>query len=370
MIGERLKQARELSSMTQEQLAEIVGVEQTTIARIERDAFKPRDELVELLATATRFPRDFFDLPVETEFPFGSLTYRKYAKTKAEYKKLSHRLAQQAFELSELFAAKMKPINVGLPRSLDEDPVSAARIVRSALGVDPTSPIKNLMQRIEKIGVRIFKLPVEIPDVDAFSIVVEGRTPVIAVNSTRHGDRQNFSLAHELGHLVLHFPLTGRQDDIEVEANRFAGELLLPEEAMRTELVPPVTLTLLAELKTRWRVSMAALLQRAKELDIVTERQHKYLRMQLAQRDWLREEPVPIQPENPRVLRKMAEVAYGTPSNVRKIAKTSKRPPFLVAQLLDMTVATDGENGKILGFPKTEISKASENTKASELAEA
>lgn len=359
MIGERLKQARELAGMTQEALAEIVGVEQTTIARVERDALAPRDELVDLLATATRFPREFFDLPVEKDFPFGSLTYRKYAKTKAEYKKLSHRLAQQAFELSELFATKMKPINVGLPRALDEDPISAARIVRSALGADPTSPIKNLMQRIEKIGVRVFKLPVEIPDLDAFSIVVEGRTPVIVLNPTRHGDRQNFSLAHELGHLVLHFPLNGGQEDIESEANRFAGELLMPEEAMRAELVSPVTLSLLAELKTRWRVSIAALLQRAKELDIVTERQHKYLRMQLAKRDWLRQEPVPIPAEDPRVLRKMAEVAYGAHPNVRRIARAASRPPFLVAQLLDIAVAPDGEKGKLLGFPKAETTQVS-----------
>lgn len=359
MIGERLKQARELAGMTQDQLAQAVGVEQTTIARVERDALAPREELVDLLAEVTGFPRGFFDLPVEKEFPFGSLTYRKFAKMKAEYKKSSHRLAQQAFELSELFATKMKPINIGLPRGLDEDPVTAARIVRSALGADPTSPIKNFMQRVEKIGVRIFKLPEEVPDLDAFSIIVEGRTPVIVLNPTPHGDRQAFSIAHELGHLVLHFPLTGGQDGIEEEANQFAGELLMPEEAMRAELVSPVTLSLLAELKSRWRVSMAALLQRAKELDIVTERQHKYLRMQLAKRNWLKQEPVPIAAENPRVLRKMAEVAYGTQPNIRRIAHAAKRPPFLVARLLDMSMNSDGENGKLLGFPAADAKETS-----------
>jgi hypothetical protein len=112
---------------------------------------------------------------------------------------------------------------------------------------------------------------------------------------------------------------------------------------------------------------MAALLQRAKELDIVTERQHKYLRMQLDKRGWRRHEPVPIPPENPRVLRKMAEVAYGADLNIRQIARAAKRPTFLVAQLLDMVVAADAGNGKVLGFPKTQNTV---KTEAEELAEA
>lgn len=356
MIGERLKQARELNNFTQEHLAQLVDVKQATIAMIEREALAPRDELVSAIAEKTSFPRDFFDLPIDTDFPLGSLVYRKFARMRAEDKKVSHRLAQQAFELSEFFAARMKPITVGLPR-LAEDPVTAAQVVRNAIGVDATSPINNLVHRLERIGVRVFMLPAAIPDLDAFSIMANGR-PVVVLNPTAHGDRQTFSLAHEMGHLVMHYPFTGTQEGIEDEADTFAAELLMPEEAMRSEMTEPITLSLLAQLKARWRVSIAALLQRAKELGLVTERQFKYLRMQMARRGWTKVEPVPIPPESPRGLRKMAEVVYGQQPNFRKIAKDAKRPPFLVAQLINAAQQVGEAVGKLLTFRADEEAMA------------
>jgi Zn-dependent peptidase ImmA (M78 family) len=129
----------------------------------------------------------------------------------------------------------------------------------------------------------------------------------------------------------------------------------MPEEAMRQEMTEPVTLSLLAELKSRWRVSIAALLQRAKELVLVTERQYKYLRMQMAKRGWTKEEPVPMDPERPRGLRKMAEVAYGPQLNVRQIAKEAKRPPFLIAQLIDAAERIGDTTGRVLDFRPTDV---------------
>ena len=359
MIGERVKQARELRGLTQEELAEQIGVKQGTIALLERDALNVREEIASRIAEVTGFPSEFFDIPIEQEFPLGSLVYRKFARMKAEHKKLSHRLAQQAFELSEFLAAQLKPIAVRLPRIADEDPDSAARMVRNALGVDPNAPLKNLIQKLERVGVRVFVLPGEIPDLDAFSIMVEGRIPVVVLNPTQSGDRQNFSLAHEIGHLVLHYPLTADQDEIEREANRFAAELLMPEEAMRAEMTTPVTLFTLAQLKSRWWVSIAALLQRAKQLGMVNDGQYLYLRKQITQGNWHKHEPIDIPADRPRALRRMAEVAYGT-INVRKIAKQAKRPPFLVARLLDVSspLSTDG---RVLGFKsKDDVSELAE----------
>jgi Zn-dependent peptidase ImmA (M78 family) len=172
---------------------------------------------------------------------------------------------------------------------------------------------------------------------------------VIVLNPTAPGDRQAWNLAHETAHLVLHYPLTARQDDIEKEADRFAAELLMPKDAMLSEIAIPVTLSTLAELKSRWRVAMSALLRRAKELDVVTERQYKYLLMNMQQRGWRQHEPVEIPADRPRGLRKMAEVTYGENFNVRRIAKDAKRPTFLVARLIDVS-AHDTGSGEVLGF--------------------
>lgn len=143
---------------------------------------------------------------------------------------------------------------------------------------------------------------------------------MIVILSDAPGDRLRFSLAHEVGHLVRRNaharsdrPATPR--DIEREADYFASALLLPAEAMRREIVSPVTLTSLAALKPRWRVSVQTLIRRAKDLEIITQRQYGYLFEQVGKRGWrLREPPnldVPV--EKPRAVRKMAELLYGDP---------------------------------------------------------
>ncbi len=69
-------------------------------------------------------------------------------------------------------------------------------------------------------------------------------------------------------------------DLIEQEANLFAAELLAPAEVMREELAGLTARDFrrLLELKHRWGVSMAALIERARHLDIVDDQLHRTLR--------------------------------------------------------------------------------------------
>src|SRR5206468_2940906 len=101
--------------------------------------------------------------------------------------------------------------------------------------------------------------------IDSRTIFTKGGIPVIAINKLHLADRQRFSLAYELGHLVLHtktFPASDR--DISHEANLFAASLLMPEKEIKPDLSKEKILTIeqLAELKRKWKVSMQALLYR------------------------------------------------------------------------------------------------------------
>ncbi len=80
-------------------------------------------------------------------------------------------------------------------------------------------------------------------------LLKEGGEQVIVVNENHRATRQNFSIAHELGHLFLHAPeayltvekrlMFTRADSItnatEKEANQFAAELLMPEEFIKAD---------------------------------------------------------------------------------------------------------------------------------------
>jgi Zn-dependent peptidase ImmA (M78 family) len=169
-------------------------------------------------------------------------------------------------------------------------------------------------------------------------------------------------MAHELGHLVLHQVMDGDIAMLEKEANAFAGEFLVPEEAALKEFVSPLTLTSLMHLKERWKVSIQALMLRALRLEIISYRQYKYLMLQLNNHDWRKREPVDIPIEKPRFIGQIAEMLYGVPIDYKSIAAQMNLPIQLVrntiqAHAIKNTISKseppDGGN-KIINFTKKE----------------
>lgn len=103
-------------------------------------------------------------------------------------------------------------------------------------------------------------------------------------------DKYRFTLAHELGHLVVHqWP----RESQEEEANRFASELLAPGEEISPMLAGPTTRDSprLLALKQQWGMSIAALIQRARDLEQISERQYREFQVQLGRLGWKRREP-------------------------------------------------------------------------------
>lgn len=119
-------------------------------------------------------------------------------------------------------------------------------------------------------------------------LVVKDGGGVIAVNETHHRNRQRFSIAHELGHYVLHRNSTQvfidsvfyRGDEAadgthaqEIQANAFAAELLMPEQAVREMFqknpVDPHDEAAVKRVAARFEVSGHALTLRLVNLGLV-----------------------------------------------------------------------------------------------------
>jgi Zn-dependent peptidase ImmA (M78 family)/DNA-binding XRE family transcriptional regulator len=341
LSGSRVKQARELRGWTQTELAERAGVSQSTIAYVENGRLSPSDDLVAALSLQTGFPLGFFKQEPSSEFPEGSLLlFRSKAAVTAREEAQAYRYAQTIFELSQ----KLTRIAVRLPHLPDESPTNAARITRSALGLSPDTPIPDLTRTVEKAGVCVLSLPITLPNIDAFSTWAGDSSPwpVVVTMADKPGDRLRLSVAHEIGHLVMHQAPRGSVGDLEREADAFAGELLLPAAAMQEELTTPVTLTSLGALKTRWRVSMQAIAMRAHDLGIITERQKRYLFQQFGTRKWRLREPIEVPLERARALRQMAELLYGDSLDYAKVAGDARLPETLVRQTLEGYVSKGG----------------------------
>jgi len=338
--GDRVRQARELRGLTQIKLAESVGVHQSEIAQIESGKVTPSDTIVERISFKTGFPIGFFKQPTAFEFPLGSLLYRARMSVPAKKKNEAYQFARTVFEVLHTFQNHRKivskiPLNV--PR-LDDAPADAATQIRSAFGLSPDTPIDNLINIAEKNGVVAMALPISIDKMDAFSLWFgEGKQqPIIALtNNDTPGDRLRLSICHELGHLVMHHPPKSDNKKMEDEANAFASEFLMPKRAMLEELSLPLTIMKLMQLKSKWKVSMRALIVRADRLKIINPVQYRYLMYQMNSRYGGKNEPVEIPVEKPRLLGQLAEILYGTPIDYKLLASHMNLPMQLIRETIE-----------------------------------
>ncbi len=346
--AERIRQAREISGLTQQELAERVGLNQSNIARLEQGFIEPVDAIVAGIAIATGFPVDFFRVDPRVNISAGSLLYRKRVKLKSSHRATLRQTARLLLELHSAMAERCGDVPTTVSVSKNS-PIDAAKEVRATLGLAPGQPIQNLVRAVERLGVFVIALPFDIDEHDAFSTwATSSEKPILAISSGKSGDRLRFSVAHELGHLILHRSVGVADKTHEREADLFASELLIPQAAMLLEMVPPLSLEKLAELKAHWGVSIQALLVSALRLEVVTTRQYKYLMQKIAVRGWRKKEPVEISVERPRLFRQMVEALYGDPIPTRKVSEAFSIPERLLVSILSVHAGRNDIANQIL----------------------
>lgn len=168
-------------------------------------------------------------------------------------------------------------------------------------------PVKNLTNIIESHGAIVLKTDLFTDKIDGLSTISEKGTRIIMLNRRKSNDRQRFSLAHELGHLVMHFDMHDYPEEIESEANRFASELLMPASQIRNSL-RSLTFEKLGDLKRYWMVSMRSLVRRAHDLDLMNQRQYRNFQINFSRKGILRSEPIQISEEKPSILNQILSI--------------------------------------------------------------
>ena len=156
----------------------------------------------------------------------------------------------------------------------------------------PSGPVRNLTRLMERAGIVIGFSDFRGAAVSGVTFSAPGFPPLILINRDHPADRLRFTLAHELGHLVMHrFPTA----EMENEANQFASAFLLPPHEIEDVLHGrKITLALLASLKMEWRVSMQSILMAARHQGFLSDSQNRYLWQQLSSRGWRMREPASL----------------------------------------------------------------------------
>lgn len=320
MIGERVRLAREASRLTQQELAVASGIPLGTLGDIEAgQIINPSGETIDRIAHATTYPIEFFHLGPLPDLPEGN--YRRLKRGKS---KVTKQIRAQVRQVVELVQRAEGDGSLRLPNVLLEPITSLDRMdkietltvhIREMLGVGDRDPIPNLTRAVERAGVVVVALPTEMEDHSGFSVWPDfglGGRPVIALSRGHSGDRDRFTIAHELGHLILHtYRANVEPGDYEAEANRFAGALLMSHWAAVEVLRPPVTLKTLKAAKATFGISMGAGAQRALDLEIISKTQFTSLRKQLSARGWNRNEPIEVGKEKPLLIAKVLTALAG-----------------------------------------------------------
>src|SRR5699024_1890704 len=153
----------------------------------------------------------------------------------------------------------------------------------------------------ELLGITAVKFNYDEMKVDAFSSMSEINEKeyfVIVTGNTRSFFRQQFSLSHEIGHWLLHRDINPQEldkdeyKDMEKQANNFASAFLLPKESFTADFKKlPVNLENLLKLKQKWNVSMAAIIERSKQLNLISQDTRNKLYRQINYRGWRNPEP-------------------------------------------------------------------------------
>lgn len=280
MIGKRLKGARTVSGLSLRALSDATGnrVSAQAIGKYERNVDMPGSGVLLALAKALNVSVDF--LLSDDELELEGVEFRKSASSSA---KEVAAIEAKTLKMVEKYLAvesilDLSSQNWNAPREAPyrvsdlRDAEDAARNIRASwrLGHDP---IPMLAELLEEHGVKVLSLDMDHIDGLATKVLRKRRhsAHVIVIKRKNWSERKRFSLAHELGHMVLNVT---KGCDSEKAANRFAGAFLIPAEVLRREIGAhrrDISIGELIILKDRFGVSIQAITYRCKDLEIINQ---------------------------------------------------------------------------------------------------
>lgn len=304
---EMLILAREFHGLTLKDLAGLLCVTPSYLSQIETGTKVPSEKLLLDIVQCLKFPIEHYFEAGRRESAHPTFYRRRIVISPKQLRQSAARMTKIKRNLEKLLL-QVEGLPVNLPYFEPSECMGGveevARMVRVHLRIPP-GPIHNLTRILEDAGVIIIPFDFGTRKIDACSEWVCNR-PIIFVNKMITPSRQRHTLAHELGHIIMHRFIT---EETETEANLFAAEFCLPKAQIKPEL-PPISLDRLARLKLKWKSSMQALLYRAEELGVISERTARYHWMTMRRYRYHEVEPHEdmMQLESPSSLNELVQI--------------------------------------------------------------
>jgi len=249
ILAERLRAQRKRLELTQEEVAERMGVKRPTIVQIE--AGKRAVTSIELSQLAVLYKRsaEYFLSETDPEEASGVMHLRASRDLDEVVREGLEKcigVCKAATSLENLLGATRSSVafsyTMGRPQTRWEavdQGIRVAAMERKRLELG-SLPLRNIVEIIARHGVRVAKYTMT-DDISGFFFVSPETGMAILVNGAHSPTRRLFSYAHEYAHLLLDkghvsggVSRFGNRDDLlEVRANTFAAHFLMPEEGIR-----------------------------------------------------------------------------------------------------------------------------------------
>jgi Zn-dependent peptidase ImmA (M78 family)/transcriptional regulator with XRE-family HTH domain len=290
VLGARLQDARKVSGLTQQAVADHMGMARTTIVAIEKGERRVTvDELLSLAKLYGRQVSEFVSRRAVTEsfVPQFRATERDILEEHADFEQAAielQRLAEDYAELERITgvpATRLYPPQYEVTGTqIEQTAAYVASAERNRLGLGD-GPIGNLRERLETdLGLRIFyyPMPSRIAGIFAYN---DPLGACIGINVSHPRDRRQWSLAHEFGHFLMHryraeitvLEVRRRGSVSERLTDEFAGQFLMPASGLERRVTEVamgrstgVTLADIVSLADLYQVSVQAMILRLETL--------------------------------------------------------------------------------------------------------
>ena len=288
LFAKRLKSARTLAGLSQDELVQRMGdmVSKNAISKYEKGEMMANGSVLMVLSQALGVSTDYFFRP----FTVGieNIEFRKKSKLAA---KKEAAIREQVTDKVERYLEVEQFLDI---RSAFTNPI-AKRTITTGEDVEQAvnyllkhwqlgyNALSNVIDLLEDLEIKVIEINAS-DEFDGFSGWARARSdrkasyPVIVVNVHYTIERKRLTALHELAHLLLSFSSKLSHKDKERLCYRFAAAMLVPEQTMRKKLGnhrSHLSIPELIAMKETYGISLQALVQRAKDLGIISE--HRFI---------------------------------------------------------------------------------------------
>lgn len=268
-VPERLRDIRIMKGYTVEALADELQISKQAVSKYEGGKMIPASDVLDRLLKLFFIPRGYLTKPDALPKERSAVFYRRCKRTPNKELLAAQIYLKWCYEMIDAGRDYFLVREADLPERRDgmtaEDMAREVRMCWN-LGSDP---IRRLGPLLEEHGFFLFSASLSNEKIDGYSQMIGG-VPIMIVNQNRGNRmRQQFSMAHELGHLLLHRGIENPDEEtlerMEAEADQFAGCFLMPERELSADLIRRDA-EYMVSLGEKWCVSPHAVVERCQRI--------------------------------------------------------------------------------------------------------